>query len=147
MLQNEQDAALVSVFALGDALFGIPALEVQEVVQLEGLTLVHHAHETISGILNLRGQIVTVFDLAKRVGMQGEGKQHILIVRWQDENIGLLVDKVLDVLEADLEDLQPPPANVSAEQQQYFKGVCKAGGWLVALLDLDKLLTEEPHET
>ena len=127
-------------------MFGIPALQVQEVVQLENLTPVHQAHETIIGIINLRGQIVTVMDLAKRVGMAGGEKKHILIVDWKGESIGLLVDSVKDVLEAELDELHPPPANVNPDQQKNFKGVCEVGGWFVAVLDLDALLFEDGNE-
>ena len=146
MTQIEKEADLLSVFSLGDAMFGIPALQVQEVVQQEGLTPVHQAHSTISGIINLRGQIVTVIDLAERLELEGGEKRHILIVDWEEESVGLLVDSVRDVLEADFEAMHAAPANVGQAQQKYFKGVCEVGGWLVAILDLDALLFEDTHE-
>ena len=143
----ENESALVSVFSLGDAMFGINALEVQEVVRLNTLTPVHHADETISGIINLRGQIVTVIDLARRVGLQGGERRHILIVSWGGEYIGLLVDSVTDVVPAEMDEMEPSPANVSREQQKYFKGVCRADQTLVAVLDLEAVLAEDYNET
>ena len=145
-MQTEKEEALISVFSLGDAMFGIDALEVQEVVRLTKLTPVHHADETISGIINLRGQIVTVIDLAKRVGLEGGERLHILIVRWGGEYIGLQVDSVTDVVAAEMDDLEPAPANVSPEQQKFFKGVCQANRRLVAVLDLEAVLAEGNDE-
>jgi len=146
-MQTEKEAALVSVFSLGEAMFGIDALEVQEVVRLTSLTPVHQADETIGGIINLRGQIVTVIDLARRIGMPGGERRHILIVGWGGEYIGLLVDSVTDVVAAEMDDLEPSPANISAEQQKFFKGVCHAASRLVAVLNLDAVLAEEIDET
>ncbi len=62
-----EDTLLVSVFRLGDAMFGIPAAQIQEVVQMGSVTPVHHAPPCIVGIRNLRGRIVTVIDLGMRL--------------------------------------------------------------------------------
>lgn len=149
MIQVDDDSALVSTFKLGDALYGIETLIVQEVVPLGILTPVHHAPEYISGIMNLRGQIVTVIDLARKLGMDENtacSSWHILIVIWKDERIGLKVDSLADVVNADLENLEPLPANIPLEDQKFFRGVCKAGNNLVAVLNLGVVLTEENDE-
>jgi purine-binding chemotaxis protein CheW len=149
MGQQNEEPALISTFYIGDALFGIDALEVQEVIPLGNLTPVHHAPETISGIINLRGQIVTIMNLAARLGMEtnaDESMGHILIAAWQGENVGLLVDRVADVVPAEMDDLAPIPANISAAQQRFLKGVCVADQRLVAVLDIDVVLGEEIDE-
>jgi purine-binding chemotaxis protein CheW len=149
MIEQEEGTTLISTFHLGDALFGIDALEVQEVVPLSKLTLVHHANEYISGIINLRGQIVTVLNLASKLDIERSTEQparHILIVTWRGEHIGLLVDSVADVVPAEMERLAPSPANVSAVQQKFIKGVCQADRRLVAVLNLDAVLGEENDE-
>jgi purine-binding chemotaxis protein CheW len=149
MSQMDEETALVSTFNLGQALFGINTLEVQEVVPLGRLTPVHHASEYISGIINLRGQIVTVIDLACKLGLAvapDRQPKHILIVTWRGEHIGLLVDSVADVVPAEMDHLAPSPSNVSASQQKYFKGVCQASRHLVAVLNLDAVLDEEHDE-
>ena len=149
MMKVDDESALVSTFRLGDALFGIETLVVQEVVPLGRMTPVHHAPAYISGIINLRGQIVTVIDLTRKLGLdENEGRTtwHILIVVWQGEHIGLKVDSVADVVSADMEDLQPLPANIRAADQKYFRGVCQAGHNLVAVLNLDSVLSEEANE-
>jgi purine-binding chemotaxis protein CheW len=145
----DEEASLISTFLLGDALFGIEALDVQEVIPLCEITPVHHAPNYISGIINLRGQIVTIIHLTEKLGMAEEDDlpaRHILIVAWRGEMIGLLVDQVADVVAVEQDSLSPAPANVSAAQQQFIKGVCQAGTRLVAVLDINRVLDEEKDE-
>ncbi len=149
MIQLDDETTLVSTFFLGEAMFGIETQAVQEVVPLGRLTPVHQAPAYISGIINLRGQIVTVMDLAHKLNMMVDSARsawHILIVIWQGEHIGLKVDSVADVVSADIENLQPLPANIRLADQKFFKGVCQAGQNLVAVLDLDMVLVEEEYE-
>src|SRR5215831_15099468 len=91
------ETLLVSVFQLGNAMFGIPAAQIQEVVQMGSITPVHHAPSCIVGIRNLRGRIVTVIDLGTRLDL-GEAERgpesRILIVDSEGELVGLLVDRV-----------------------------------------------------
>jgi purine-binding chemotaxis protein CheW len=146
MVIQEAEPVLIAIFQLGQALFGIETANMQEVITSGSLTPVHHAPVYIRGITNLRGQIVTIIDLAQRLGMEQPADRpegHILIVHWHGENIGLLVDQVSDVLETNLEDLSPAPANMSLEQQRYLKGVQEIGGHLVGILDTQLLLDEE----
>ncbi len=147
---SKDKTVLVSTFYLGEALFGIDTLNVQEVVPLGRMTPVHHAPASISGIINLRGQIVTVVDLAERIGLPPGGTpafRHIMIVTWQEERVGLLVDEVADVVTADLDNLAPPPVNVRAAQRTYILGVCEAGAHMAAVLDLEAVLKLEEDET
>lgn len=147
---REETRALVSTFYLGEALFGIDALTVQEIIPLSRLTAVHHAPAWISGILNLRGQIVTVVDLAAKLQLESaaaDAAQHILITAWQGEPVGLLVDRVADVEEADLKNLAPPPANIHATLQPFIRGVCQAGARQVSILNVNVVLAEVQDET
>jgi purine-binding chemotaxis protein CheW len=149
MPPQDEETTLVSTFTLEDGLFGISTLEVQEVVPVGRLTPVHHANEFITGIINLRGQIVTVIDLSRKLGLVTQTQRtlrHILIVSWQGETVGLMVDAVADVIPAEMDDLSPSPANITAAQQRFFKGVCQAEDRLVTILDLDEVLSEESDE-
>jgi purine-binding chemotaxis protein CheW len=144
-----EDAALVSTFYLGEALFGIDTLDVQEVITLSNLTRVHHAPSYISGIINLRGQIVTVIDLAAKLGLEintDTPPQQILIVSCQGEHVGLLVDRVADVEEADLDNLSPPPANIKLNLQKFLRGVCRVDTRQVSILDVNLVLNEKMDE-
>jgi purine-binding chemotaxis protein CheW len=147
-LQEEQ--TLVSTFYLGVTLMGVNAMDVQEVVELNILTPVHHAREYIAGIINLRGQIVTVVDLRHRLEIEVEEAQRardIFIVSSHGENIGLLVDQAADVIPADLDNLAPVPANMSLTQQKYLKGICQGEVRPIAILDVNAVLAVEEDET
>ena len=132
------DALLVATFLLGDAAFGIDAQQVQEVVKAGDITPVHHAPAYVVGIRNLRGRIVTVIDLRVRVdlgSMQPGADTRILIVDWQGEPIGLMVDSVADTIAVGPSDIGSPPSNVHGIQSRNLRGVCRSGDRLVALLD------------
>jgi purine-binding chemotaxis protein CheW len=137
---------LIATFLLGDAAFGIDALEVQEVTRVCDITTVHHAPPDVVGIRNLRGRIVTVIDLRSRLGLgtvSPSRDNRIFIVDWQGEPIGLLVDSVADTMATGSETLAPPPPNLHGVQSRKLRGVCRGGGRLVALLDLGQVLQSE----
>jgi purine-binding chemotaxis protein CheW len=137
---------LIATFLLGDAAFGIDALEVQEVARVGDITTVHHAPPDVVGIRNLRGRIVTVIDLRSRLGLGSvvpARDNRILIVDCQGEPIGLLVDSVADTIATSPEMLAPPPPNLHGIQSRKLRGVCRGGERLVALLDVGKVLRPE----
>ena len=137
----QEEPTLVSTFYIGGTLMGVNAMNVQEVVQLHNLTPVHHASDYIAGIINLRGQIVTVVDLQRRLEIDQ------LDTRSHGENIGLLVDEASDVISADMDNLAPLPANMSLTQQKFLKGICQSEIRPIAILDVNSLLSVEEDET
>jgi len=138
--------ALVITFDVSGSLFGMETSHVQEVVRLATVTPVHHAATCVVGVMNLRGHISTVIDLSARLGL-GEvdlsGDKRIIIVEWSGERIGLVVNKMEDVLSVDLESIGPAPENVRSAQSHRMTGVFRSGDRIVAMLDLDKVLTLE----
>ncbi|HLI63691.1 MAG TPA: chemotaxis protein CheW [Terriglobales bacterium] len=138
-----EEALLVSVFRLGEALFGIPAAQIQEVVQMGNVTPVHHAPPFIVGIRNLRGRIVTVVDLRLRLEL-GEAERsadsRILIVDTEGELVGLLVDRVDDTIFLRPESMSPPPSNLGALQESVLLGIYRCPDGLVTLLDHNAIL-------
>jgi purine-binding chemotaxis protein CheW len=152
--QNGRDAVddsqLVATFLLGKAAFGIGAAQVQEVVRLGDITPVHHAPPYVVGIRNLRGKIVTVIDLRARLDMgivDGGAESRILIVDWQGEPIGLMVDSIADTISVNPADIMPPPPNVHGIQSRHLTGVCRSGERLVALLDHGAVLQLDERTT
>jgi len=141
--RSGDDPMLIATFAMGDAAFGIDARQVQEVVRVGDITAVRHAPGHVVGIRNLRGKIVTVIDLQTQLelgGATGGPDNRILIVDWQGEPVGLLVDSVADTISADRKDLRPAPPNLHGVQARDMKGVLRSGDRLVALLDLGAIL-------
>ncbi len=140
------DIPLASTFAIGATLLGISTLHIQEIIKVVEITEVPQAPGYIVGILNLRGRIVTVIDLGKRLllgACRPTDLSRIIIVDDLGESVGLLVDEVIDVIAVDGEALQPPPANLNAVQGRFFENVIRSSDGLVGLLNLDAILNHE----
>jgi purine-binding chemotaxis protein CheW len=136
----------LATFYVGEALCGMDILKVQEINKLMNMTKVPQAPAYVTGILNLRGQIVTVIDLSKKLGLgdtdYNETARNI-IVNSNNEYIGLLVSRIGDVVEADWVKVEAPPANIGGVQGGYFKGVFKTKDRLIGILDVQKVLSED----
>lgn len=135
-----------SCFYIGEALCGIDINLVQEINKQINYTVVPHSPDYVLGIMNLRGRIVTIIDFGKKLGL-GNTKitddTRIIIVNSKEEQIGLMVDKITDVINGKWEEVSPPPANIKGIQGRYFLGVCKARNKLVALLNVEESLADE----
>lgn len=136
----------LATFYLGDALCGMDILKVQEINKLLEMTKVPQAPEYVKGIVNLRGQIVTVIDLGKKLGLSmtdlGAETRNI-IVNSKNEYVGLLVDRIGDVERTDWDKIEPPPANIGGVQGKYFEGVFKKEQSLIGILNVEEVLKEE----
>ncbi len=136
----------LATFYVGDALCGMDILKVQEINKLMQMTKVPQAPEYVLGILNLRGQIVTIIDLGKKLGL---GETDIsqdprnIIVNSAGGHVGLLVRKISDVVSADMEKRERAPANMSGIQGEFFTGVFKTDDHLIGILNVDKVLSIE----
>lgn len=146
MAAEDQSAFLIATFHLGPALMGIDCLEVQEVIRAGDITNVPHAPDHILGIINLRGRIVTVMDLGKKLGLDAvevTPDSRIIILNREDEYIGLLVDGVSDPVPADSTQIMPAPSNVKGIHGRFFAGVYNASNRLIALLNSERVLADE----
>jgi purine-binding chemotaxis protein CheW len=143
---NNQKTVELATFYLGDALCGMDILKVQEINKLLEMTEVPQAPDYVKGILNLRGQIVTVIDLGKKLGLSltdlGIHTRNI-IVNSKNEYVGLLVDRIGDVERTDWDKIEPPPANIGGVQGKYFDGVFKKENSLIGILNVEEVLKEE----
>lgn len=136
----------LATFYVGNALCGMDILKVQEINKILDLTAVPQAPEYVRGILNLRGQIVTVIDLGIKLGLSrieiGPETRNI-IVNSQNEYIGLLVDRIGDVERTSEEKIEAPPANIGGVKAVFFEGVYKKENSLIGILNVEKVLKEE----
>lgn len=137
---------LVSTFYLGEALLGIDTLCVQEIIRPGKPTVVHHCPDFILGVINLRGRIVTIIDLTRKLALSQDAAPvdggRVIIVDWRGEYVGLLVDRVDDVIAAERKAVQPPPSNVSGVQGRFIQGIYPDGTHLVAILDVEEILSD-----
>jgi purine-binding chemotaxis protein CheW len=127
-------------FYVGDLLIGVDINQLDEINRLIDITPVPHAPSYVRGVVNLRGEVVTVVDLRKILGLgecENTGQNRNVIVNSQGEQIGLLVDRIADVIRASPEELDQPPANVSGVDGRFFKYIYKLEKNLLIILDVD----------
>lgn len=129
-----------------DGLFlGIDVQQVQEVIRYQEMTRVPLAPSAISGLINLRGQIVTALDLRCRLGLRPRAANELpmnVVVRDGENAVSLLVDRIGDVVEVDNKLFEPPPSTVRASVRGLIVGAYKLPDRLLLVLDTDRALAE-----
>jgi purine-binding chemotaxis protein CheW len=155
-----------ATFRLGDSLFGIDVLLVDEVNRQLGMVPVAGAPPFVSGLLNLRGQIVTVIDLGAKIGagdlpitptsrcvvlktsrqVEGFRAQGLLDDDTSPDMVGLLVSRVEDMVSVDDSDIDPPPANVGDIAGKYIAGLVQMETGLLNILRITEVVSHEAQE-
>jgi purine-binding chemotaxis protein CheW len=138
-----------ATFYVGHMLLGIDIGVVQEINRHGGFTPVPHAPEYVRGVINLRGEVATIIDLRRILGLPNaeDGRDsRNLIVHYQGESIGLVVDKISDILTIGEDDVMPPPANVGGVDGRLMKGVYTLDSAIVVLLDIDQVLSDSTRQ-
>jgi len=132
-------------FLLDSQLFGLPVSAVQEVLRSQEVTRVPLAAPEVSGLVNLRGQIVIALDLRTRLGFAprraGASPVNVVVRPVDGGAVSLLVDEIGQVLEPDEESFEPPPATVSPDVREVVTAVCKLDDRLMLLLDPELVTT------
>lgn len=142
-----EDVVQLCGFKIGDEHFAIPVLEVQEVIKSEQVTRLPLAPVHIKGLINLRGQIVTLVSLRTLFGLEekdNEDCMHI-IVRSGESLFSLMVDEISDVLDLSKNDYEETPSTINESIKKYINGVFKLENNLVVQLDLDKILDRKTN--
>ena len=130
-------------FKIGQEEFGINILAVQEIIKIIDITRVPNASEFIEGVINLRGRIIPIVHLRKRLGMpviETDKNTRIIVVEINDKTIGFIVDEVQEVLRISADITEKPPELVSGVDSEYITAVAKLDDRLLILLDLEKTL-------
>ena len=126
-------------FTVADCCFGVDVQVVQEVIRYQEMTRVPLAPCEITGLINLRGQIVTAVDLRRRLGLAdrpaGELPMNVVIRTTDDGAVSLLVDEIGDVLEPHADTFEPPPAILTGVTRDLVAGVHKLKDRLLLVLD------------
>jgi purine-binding chemotaxis protein CheW len=136
-------------FYLGDLLFGVEVMCVQEVLMKQEMTRMPLASPVVHGLINLRGQIVTAVDLRQRLGMPALDEncdQMNVVVKSGDSAYSLLVDEIGDVVDVDPETFELPPSTLSSHARELILGVYKLENRLLLVLDTERAVTWEDTE-
>ena len=132
-----------ATFRLGEQLFGVDVLRVQEVLRYQDKSDIPLSPPYVSGLINLRGQIVTLLDLRTRLGLPPfeEGKFPMnVVVNSSEGPLSLMVDEIGDVLDVSQEVFEGPPPTISGEMAEYVQGVCKLEDQLLIILDVNRMM-------
>lgn len=144
-IERTAQTTLLATFFVRDALCALDAAGVQEVIRLGAVTPVRHAADEVAGVINLRGKIVTLLDIGMILGLgraPATRDSRVFIVEDRAEFLGLLVDRVGEVLEVDPDMEEPLPVNIPAARARFFRGVYRADGHVIAVLNPMTLLAE-----
>jgi purine-binding chemotaxis protein CheW len=135
---------LLTTFVVDGIRLGVDALEVQEVLRFQAMTLVPLAPGEVRGLINLRGQVVTAIDLRRRL-RRPDREPGVLpmnvVVRTDDGPVSLLVDEIGDVIDVPVDSLEENPETVSDLERELVLGVHKLDGQLLMVLDVSKVST------
>jgi purine-binding chemotaxis protein CheW len=144
--KTENDPILQWVtFRLGDETYGINVMQVREVLRYTEIAPVPGAPSYVIGIINLRGNVVTVVDTRERFGLdqtEVTDNTRIVILESEDQVVGIMVDAVAEVVYLRQSEIEIAPNVGSNESSRYIQGVCHKNDELLILIEIEKLLTE-----
>ena len=141
--KNEDRVQEYVTATIGDQLFGLPILRVQDVFMPERVTRVPRAPQEIAGLLNMRGRIVTLIDMRCLLGLEGrrdKAPAMAIGVEMRGESYGLLIDSVGEVLKLDDVAREPNPVNLDPRLARVCAGVHRLEGQLLLVVDVDRAL-------
>ena len=133
-------------FRLAEETYAINVMQVQEVLRVSEIAPVPGAPHYVLGIVNLRGNVVTVIDARRRLGLESrepDDVSRVVIIEVSNQVVGILVDSVAEVIELAAADIEPAPNVGNDESSKYIQGVASRDGELTIVVDLNKLLSDE----
>lgn len=144
-MENGKILQLVT-FKVGNEEFGVDILKVQEINKMMNITKVPNAPDYVEGVINLRGKIVPVVDLRKRLNFPPKAydkNTRIIVVELDGMILGFIVDSVSEVLRIPEATLVAPPSMISSVESDYIQGIGKLDGRLLLVLELRKVFLEQ----
>ncbi len=145
--QGAEDPILQWVtFRLDNETYGINVMQVQEVLRYSEIAPVPGAPAYVLGIINLRGNVVTVIDTRQRFGLAPAAvtdNTRIVIIEADRQVVGILVDSVAEVVYLRQSEVETAPNVGNDESAKFIQGVCNKNGELLILVELEKMMTEE----
>lgn len=137
-------------FSVGKEDFGIEIGYVTEIIGMQPITGIPETEDYIKGIVNLRGKIIPVVDMRlkfKKEPSEYTDRTCIVVIETSEMSVGLIVDKVSEVLTIDDKEIAPPPDYKTGIKNRYIQGIGKVGGEVKLLLDCKKLFNEDEINT
>lgn len=149
MVENNflEEQIQLATFRVGEEEYAINIMRIKEIVRMKEITHVAKSPEFVEGVITLRGMIIPVIDMRKRLGLESVDPSRdtrIIIVTVENIIIGLIVDHVAEVIKVKSENIQPASPVIKGVDSEYIQGVCKLDNRIIIFLNLDEILTS--HE-
>lgn len=149
-INGERDAqkSMYMTFKSGNEYFGLKIQYVNEIIEFQAITAIPETTDYIKGLINLRGKIIPVMDVSlrfKQEPFEYNDRTCIMVINVNSTVVGLIIEKIAEVVEIREENILPPPSIVRSDkvQNKYVYGIGKVGDSVKLLLDPDKLLNDE----
>ncbi|MDI6631898.1 MAG: chemotaxis protein CheW [Thermoanaerobacteraceae bacterium] len=133
-------------FILGEEEYGIEIRHVTEIIGIQNITEVPDMPLYVKGVINLRGKVIPVMDVRLRFGMaerEYDDRTCIVVINIDGQAVGLIVDRVSEVLDIPKNDIEPPPSVRKSAGGRFIQGMGKVGEEVKILLNAEKLLWEK----
>ncbi len=147
---NERDTqkGKYMTFKSGNEYFGLEIQYVNEIIQLQAITAIPETEDYIKGLINLRGKVIPVVDVRlrfKQEPFEYNDRTCIIVINIKSMMVGLIVEKIAEVVEIKEDNILPPPSvgRTDKVQNKYVYGIGKVGDTVKLLLDPDKLLNDQ----
>ena len=143
---NTTGESQLVVFDLASEHYGVDIADVREIMRMQNITKVPGAMSYVEGVINLRGKVLPVLDLRKRLGLKVAGQteeSRIVIIDISEGEVGVVVDAVTEVLRVPNSSIEPPSSMVAQGNADYLRGIAKLADRLIILLNLNKLLSSK----
>lgn len=144
LVEKDEEYEHLVTFRLAEETYGIPITLVQEIIRFCEVTQIPRSAEYVRGVVNLRGRIVPVIDLRKRLQLpdvEATSGTRIIVVEVEKGVVGMIVDSVAQVLRIPVSQIEPPSELVADVETDFLRGIGRLGEDLIILLDLVRALT------
>lgn len=146
--ERDTHKGMYMTFKSGNECFGLKIEYVSEIIQFQAITPIPEVEDYIRGLINLRGKVIPVVDVRlrfKQKPFEYNDRTCIIVLNVRSMLIGLIVEKIAEVVNIDEDNILPPPTlgRVEKAQSKYVYGIGKVGDSVKLLLDPDKLLNDE----
>ncbi len=130
-------------FKLGEEEYAIDIMRIKEITPFFELTPIPRAPSYILGILSLRGNIIPVFDVKKKMGLpvtELTGKTRIIVLKNDDEQVGVLVDAITSAAQIPEKSIEPPPPIIKGVEAEYIIGIGQYRGRMMIIMNIDEII-------
>jgi purine-binding chemotaxis protein CheW len=133
------------LFSLGEEVYGVDIAVVHEIIRMQPITKVPKTPHFVEGVINLRGKVIPVVNMRKRFNLEAIEEtmnNRIVVVNISEENVGVIVDAVIEVLRIPADSIESPSDIITTADSDFLMGIANINGKLITLLDLARLLSK-----